>query len=429
MSIHEFIRKHAVKVNDGSGALVQCLSEEFSYILTAKHTLKSQNRVETWDGQALTILGIYYHREDCALLKISFVNDLPLVRFKSNKFDHKSEAIFGGFPGCRANEVTPEKRFQIYEGKVRQLDKEFYLTIEGLPPKAQIEGASGGGVYLIVNKKPYLIGVEIEMAGPQPQEPGVVLCYDMARFDEIVKTYDLPPILPSFLSCFSRIRPNTFNYTLNSTRVLNALRQQLHIKAEGLVREGIPKPYELLALYDKGLIVNGQADEAMYDLQLWSAYTEFFVLHSLLNDVKVMDLEYLKSMERTSRFVYSRSKDAWLQDLNNILSSARRLLDYGGVLVVSSGDVGSPPIADKSFIKYLVEDIGAPIAEYEDEDEDGARIDMGLESGDVPFSFALLGSLHRECITRNEQSFLGLDTIQLMELFKDKYADEFNKCK
>ncbi|HEE9787877.1 TPA: hypothetical protein R8F93_001895 [Enterobacter soli] len=427
MSIHEFIREHAVKVNDGSGVLVQCLSEEFSYILTAKHTLKPQNRVETWDGQPLAIIDIYHHSEDCALLTIPIVHDLSLVRFKSNKFDYKNGVIFGGFPNCRASETTPETRFRTYDGKVKQLDKAFYLTIDGLPPKSQIEGASGGGVYIIVGEKPYLIGVEIEMAGPQPQEPGVVLCYDMARFDEIVKEHNLPPILPSFLSCFSKIRPNTFNYTLNSPTILNVLRQQLHRKAEGLVRGGIPKPYELLALYDKGLIVTGQPDEAMYDLQLWSAYAEFFVLHSLLNDVKVMDLSYLKSMEKTSRFVYSRRKDGWLQDLNNIISSARKLLDNGGVLVVSSGDVGSPPIADKSFIKYLVENIATPSAEYED--EEGARIDMGLESGDIPFSFALLGSLHRECITRNEQAFLSLNTAQLMDLFKDKYADEFNKCK
>ncbi|PHX40346.1 hypothetical protein C1X89_04150 [Pseudomonas sp. GP01-A8] len=189
----------------------------------------------------------------------------------------------------------------------------------------------------------------------------------------------------------------------------------------------MPKPYELLALYDKSLIVNGQEDEAMYDLELWSSYAEYLILHSLLNDVEIMDLTYLKEMERVSRFVYSRSKEAWLQDLNNIISSARKLLDDGGVLVVSSGDVGSPPIADKNFIKYLVEDIAAPAAEYDD--DDGTRIDMGIESGDVPFSFALLGSLHRECITRNEQAFLGLNSLQLMELFKEKYSNEFNKCK
>ena len=254
------------------------------------------------------------------------------------------------------------------------------------------------------------------MAGPQPQEAGEVLCYDMGRFDELVIANNLSPILPSFLSCFTKIRPSTFNYTLNSSRVLQVLRRQLYLKADSLVRAGIPKPYELLALYDKGLVVNGQADQAIYDIELWSAFTEFLILHSLLNNVDVMDLNYLKGIERASRFVYSRNKDAWLQDLNNILASARKLLDDGGLLVVSSGDVASPPIANKDFIKYLVEDIAAPAAEYDG--DDGARIDMGLESGDVPFSFALLGSLHRECITRNEQAFLGLNPAQSMELLR-----------
>jgi hypothetical protein len=427
MSIHEFIREHAVKVNDGSGVLVHCLSEDYSYVLTAKHVVKAQNAVETWDGRPITVLDVYRHEDDCALLKVSYVPDLQSVRYKNNEFDYKGGAVFAGFPKCRASEDTPEQRFKSYEGKVKQFDKGFYLTLEGLPPQKHIEGASGGGVYLLVGKKPYLIGVEIEMAGPQPQEAGEVLCYDMGRFDELVKANGLSPILPSFLSCFTKISPSIFNYTLSSSKVLQVLRRQLYLKADSLVRAGIPKPYELLALYDKGLIVNGQADEAIYDIELWSAFTEFLILHSLLNEVDVMDLNYLKGIERASRFVYSRSKDAWLQDLNNILASARKLLDDGGLLVVSSGDVGSPPIANKDFIKYLVEDIAAPIAEYDG--DDGARIDIGLESGDVPFSFALLGSLHRECITRNEQAFLGLNPAQSMELFKEKYSDEFNKCK
>ncbi|WP_434568398.1 ABC-three component system protein [Pseudomonas sp. Z3-8] len=427
MSIHEFIREHAVKVNDGSGVLVHCLSEDYSYVLTAKHALKAQNAVETWDGRPITVLEVYPHKDDCALLKVSFIPNLQSVRYKNNKFDYKSEAIFAGFPEYRENEDTPEQRFKSYEGKVKQFDKGFYLTLEGLPPRGHIKGASGGGVYLLVGGKPYLIGVEIEMAGPQPQEAGEVLCFDMGRFDELVKANDLSPILPSFLFCFTKIRPSTFNYTLSSSRVLQILQHQLYRKADSLVRAGIPKPYELLALYDKGLIVNGQADEAIFDIELWSAFTEFLILHSLLNDVDVMDLNYLKGIERTSRFVYSRSKDAWLQDLNNILASARKLLDNGGLLVVSSGDVGSPPIANKDFIRYLVEDIGTPAAEYDG--DDGARIDMGLEGGDVPFSFALLGSLHRECITRNEQDFLGLNSAKSMELFKEKYSDEFNKCK
>lgn len=427
MSIHEFIRQHAVKVNDGSGALVHCLSEEYSYILTAKHNLKKQNNVKTWKGDQINVLQVYEHLDDCALLKIPLVADLPLIRYKNAELDYQADAVFAGFPGHRAGEKTAEERFKSFDGKAKQFESGFYLTIDGLPGKSLIDGASGGGVYLVAGGRPYLIGIEICMAGPQPKEPGVVSCYDLSRFDAIVKANNLSPILPSFLSCFTKVRLSTFNYTLNSQNILQVLRGQLHSKANKLVREGIPKPYELLALYDKGLIVNGQADNAIYDLELWSAYSEFLILHSILNDPPVMDLKYLQEMEKTNRFVYSRSKDAWLQDLNNILSSARKLLNDGGLLVVSSGDIESPPIPDKKFIKYLVENIAAPAAEYDD--DDGDRIDIGLEGGDIPFGFALLGSLHRECITRNEFAFAELNGSEMMKLLKDKYADEFNKLK
>jgi hypothetical protein len=427
MSILEFIREHAVKVNDGSGALVHCLSEEYSYILTAKHNLKAQNNVETWTGKPINVLEVYQHVDDCALLKIPFMDGLPLVRHKNTKLDYQAEVVFGGFPGHRASEKTAEERFKSYDGKAKQFESGFYLTIDGLPGKSLIDGASGGGVYLVAGERPYLVGIEIGMAGPQPKEPGVVSCYDLSRFDEIVNANNLSPILPSFLSCFKKIRSSTFNYTLNNKQILQELRNDLHAKVNKLVRDGMPKPYELLALYDKGLIVNGQADNAIYDLELWSAYSEFLILHSILNDVPVMDLKYLQEIERSNRFIYSRSKEAWLQDLNNILSSARKLLDDGGVLVVSSGDIESQPVPEKEFIKYLVENIAVPAAEYDY--DDGDRIDMGLEGGDIPFSFALLGSLHRECVTRNEYAFAGLNGSEIMRLLKDKYTNEFNKCK
>lgn len=427
MSILELIRDHIVKVNDGSGALVHCLSEDYSYILTAKHNLGKQNNVETWNGTKISVLQVYQHLDDCALLKIRFLDDLLLTRHNSTKLAYQAEVIFGGFPGHRANEKNVEDRFKLYDGKAKQFKSGFHLTIDGLPAKSLIDGASGGGVYFVAAGRPYLIGIEIGMAGPQPKEPGVVSCYDLSRFDEIVKDNDLSPILPSFLSCFNKIRSSTFNYTLNSKKILYALQGQLHSKVNKLVRSGMPKPYELLALYDKGLIVNGQAENAIYDLELWSAYSEFLILHSIVNDVDVMNVEYLQKMEKTNRFIYSRSKEAWLQDLNNILSSARKLLGNGGLLVVSSGDIESQPIPDKEFIKYLVENIAAPVAEYDG--DDGDRIDMGLESGDIPFGFALLGSLHRECVTKNEYAFAQLTGPEIMKLLKDKYANEFNKCK
>jgi len=454
MTIHEFIRMHAVKVNNGSGVLVNCLSDEFSYVLTAKHVIKPINKtldseknangkededqidfdnlidnvkVITWEGNIISVLGIYPGNNDCVLLQVPLVHNLPLIRFKNNEFDHKSNVIFGGFPNCRDSEKDPRNRFKTYEGKAEQVDKDFYLKIDGLPAKNLIEGSSGSGVYLIVSGKPYLIGVEIEMAGPQPEEPGVVLCYDMTRFDEIVEKNNLPAILPSFLSCFSKIKANTFDYKISDEDLLRSLRNQLHQRAQHLVNNGIPKPFELLKLYDKCLIVNGQNDNSIYDLDLWSAYSEFLVLHSLLNDENSVSMDYLKKIERNSRFVYSRSSDGWLKDINNIIFSARKLLDHGGMLVVSSKDNSSIPIADKDYIKYLVENITIPEIDYDD--VNAIDISEGIESGEIPFSFVLLGSLHNECVTRKPHLFLGKSKNQHLKILTDNYADEFKKCK
>jgi len=456
MTIHEFIRMHAVKVNNGSGVLVNCLSDEFSYVLTAKHVIKPKNKnldldknengredededeidfdnlidnvkVITWEGNIITVLAIYPGNNDSVLLRVPLVHNLPLIRFKNNEFDHNSNVIFGGFPKCRDREKDLGNRFKTYEGKAKQVDKNFYLTIDGLPPKKLIEGSSGSGVYLIVSGKPYLIGVEIEMAGPQPEEPGVVLCYDMTRFDEIVEKNNLPAILPSFLSCFSKIKANTFDYKISDENLLRSLRNQLHQRAQHLVNNGIPKPFELLKLYDKCLIVNGQNDDAIYDLDLWSAYSEFLILHSLLNDENSVSMDYLKQIEKSSRFVYSRSPDGWLKDINNIISSARKLLDHGGMLVVSSKDDSSIPIADKDYIKHLVENISIPEIDYDD--VNAIDISEGIESGEIPFSFVLLGSLHNECVTRKPHLFLGKSKNQHLKILTENYADEFKKCK
>ncbi|HEM8721890.1 TPA: trypsin-like peptidase domain-containing protein [Enterobacter hormaechei] len=427
MSIHEIIRKHAVKINEGSGVLVHCLCDDFSYILTAKHVLKKENQVEDWEGKPHQILEIYFHDDDCALLKIPPVGDLPLTRFKNNTFNYNTKGIFAGFPGYRSKDPNAAERFKTYDGNVKQTNEGFLLELDERPPKKFIDGASGGGVYIIEKGKPYLIGIEIRMSGPQPEEPGIVFCYDLQKFDEIVCENSLPPILPSFLSCFSMISPSIFHYTLNSELLITKLRNILDRETKKLIANGIPKPYEILELYDNSLIVKGQDDSAIYDLELWSTYAEFLVLHSLLNNIKQIDLNYLKSIEKKIRFVYSRDKEGWLLDLNNILYSARRLLDNGGILVVSSGDTGSLPVPDKALLKYLVENISIPIAEYDE--DDGARIDMGFESGEIPFSLALLGGLHRECVTRNESVLLITESSQLLKYLTGKYADEFNKCK
>lgn len=140
MSVHDFLMSHAVKVNEGSGVLVQSMSDEYSYVLTARHVLKDDDKLFLWDGTPVKSLGAYFLDEDCALIKVPVVEDLALTRFRSANIDYQAQAVFAGFPGYLKNEKTPVDRFRVYNGKLSSVADDYLLTIDNLPNKGLIEG-------------------------------------------------------------------------------------------------------------------------------------------------------------------------------------------------------------------------------------------------------------------------------------------------
>ena len=418
MSVHDFLISHAVKVNEGSGVLVQSMSDDYSYVLTAKHVLKEDDKLFLWDGTPVKSLGAYYLNEDCALIKVPVVEGLELTRFRSSNIEYQAQAVFAGFPGYLSNEKTPIEKFRAYNGKLSSVAEDYLLTIDNLPNRGLIEGASGGGVYVLVNQRPFLVAVEIEMAGPQPKEPGVVKCCKLSRFDEIISVNGFAPILPTFFECFRKLQNRTFQFDSAIPGSFNHLRSVLHSKVAEMIASGVPKPYQLLDKYKNDLIVVGQSDQAVYDIDLWTAYAEFLVLDMIMSENDNFNVARLQENERSRRIVYSRNEKNWLQDFSNILQSARKLLDDGGMLIVASKDNASAPVPCPIMISAILENITVPLSEDEDEDP---RIDVGIETGCPPYNFALLGSLQQRCIIKNEMPFRKAPPDQLIDILRGYY--------
>lgn len=419
MSVHDFLIRHAVKINEGSGVLVQSMSDEYSYVLTAKHVLAAVNSLSMWDGTPVEPLGVYSLDKDCAVIKVPYVESLSLTRFRSPDVEYQALAIFAGFPGYLNNTNSPAEKFRMYNGKINKVVDDYLLTLDNLPPKALIDGASGGGVYFLIGQQPFLIGVEIEMAGPQPQEPGVVKCYSLARFDEIVNANGFAPILPTFFECFRKLQNKTFQFDSAMPGSFNNLRRILHAKVTSMVAEGAPTPYELLDKYKDDLVVIGQSQQALYDIDLWTAFAEFLVIDMIMCGAQHFDAAHLLDLERRRRFVYSRHETNWMQDFSNILQSARKLLDDGGMLIVASKDNSSAPVPSLDMINAILENITSPLSDVSEDEE--PRIDMGIEMGSVPYEFALLGSLQRACITNNELAFRRAAPDQLVDILRGYY--------
>ena len=84
-------QRHTVKVNNGSGVLIQPMSPDYAYVLTAKHCLQLDkddsssafilnHRVLYFDGAELPVLGFICHdTKDVAILIVSPKPDHDLM--------------------------------------------------------------------------------------------------------------------------------------------------------------------------------------------------------------------------------------------------------------------------------------------------------------------------------------------------------------
>lgn len=88
----DFIRqKHSVKVNSGSGVLIQPMSPDYAYVLTAKHCLKVDSSnlnsddihphiILKDDGTSITVRDVIFHdTEDMAILIVDPDSTLELM--------------------------------------------------------------------------------------------------------------------------------------------------------------------------------------------------------------------------------------------------------------------------------------------------------------------------------------------------------------
>lgn len=82
MSFSEKCRKCSVKVDEGSGVLFQPMTEQYSYILTAKHNLydDDNNDQEVYS---------YTHPKDLSDIEIKHINNNVSIVIL-NKFEHSS---------------------------------------------------------------------------------------------------------------------------------------------------------------------------------------------------------------------------------------------------------------------------------------------------------------------------------------------------
>ena len=425
MTASEIMQSYCVRVNDGSGVLVNAMTQDYSYILTAAHVTKNvkDHVVIDYQGHNLHVLEVLTYPEskdveaipyDCAILKVEYQAGVEQKCIPASSLSLRSDLALVGFPGTERESSDPIKH---YDGHLTSVFNEHVIfTIEGVPGRGTIEGMSGGGIYHVQGKIPFLVGIEYRMDGTgQDQQYGRVQCYSLVRFKDIITEHASAPMIPAYLECFSSMRETIFTFNvIDQNNVLN-LKAALDSFADSLIASGMPPPYEVLQLYDLQLLVDSKQPSELTTRELWVAYLEFLVISALMDNVGVVDTYYIKSIERKRRLLYTSDGVNWVSRLEELLKTARRLLDKDGTIIVASPDAAAKLLPPNFMLERVINDIAVVPS------QGPFAIDAVESSIYTSFKLTHLEGLRKSCVIDNEFEYqVQAPGLAQLKLFRDK---------
>ena len=431
MTFSEIMQSYCVKVNGGSGVLVNAMTKEYSYVLTAAHVIRdiTDNEVTDYQGAPLKVLDVLpYPKEsdskpplhDCAILKVAYQERVAQKLYSASYLPNRADLTFVGFPETEKGSSDPIKH---YDGHMTSVVNELIIfTVDGVPGKGTIEGMSGGGLYHIENEIPVLVGVEFQMDGTgQDQQYGRLQCYSLVRFDEIITAHFSAKMLPAYLECFSNMLDKIFYFNVYEPTNVAALKSELKIAADYLIKKGLPPPHKVMEKYHSDLLVDSTKLYELKTHQLWVAYLEFLVISLLIDQSKEVNDAYLKDLERKRRLVYTSDGTNWISRLEELLKIARKLLDKNGTLIVASPE----PAACLLPPHFRLENVINNIAVVPNQGP-FPKIDSIEDEIYKSFKLTHLGALHNRCVKEIEDEYSNLQAGRSSDLLRGKLNEFIN---
>lgn len=422
MSVDEIIISYAVKVNSGSGVLVSALTQEFSYVLTARHVTAAGLEVSR-EGRKLNIIAPPYDHPDvdCSIIKVEYQADVN-QRVWTEPLPARARISYVGYPSLNLGTNRP---YKIYTGSPNDIaNQTIVCNLDGNPSQNSIEGMSGGGVYYVDNNTPHLWAVEARMDDEDENERyGRVRCFPISRFNEIIELHNLDKIAPFYMGCFSSLMEEIFSFNAANPSNVQKLRNKLSEQAEWLISNGLPAPHDLMMRYQRELLVgDDEPDVTVLDRELWISYFEFVIVCSILDGVNVIDEAYLVSLDRRRRFMYSSSPNNWLCKLSEIFKAAREMLEESGAMLINSPQENAVCVPDTEDLEEIIDDI-ASSPKY----RDLGRIDSAHGEIYRTYSIAHLKGLRNDYVLNKHREYGKSPTSQQLNILKGYYGSAIKK--
>ncbi|MDF5636487.1 serine protease [Vibrio parahaemolyticus] len=433
MTISEIMQSHCVKVNGGSGVLVNAMTREYSYVLTAAHVIPEiQDDIAVYDYQdnPLELLSVLIPAEwresksdryDFAILKVGYQEQVAQKCLPASDLTDRASLTLVGFPETERDSSNPIKEYTGH--KVSVANELVIMSLDGTPGTTTIRGMSGGGIYHVQDDTPLLIGVEFQMDGTgSEQQYGRTQCHSLVRFEEIITENSSAPMIPAYLECFSNMRNRIFSFNVIEPSNVSNLKLELAGAAEYLIKNGLLPPYKVMEQYQSDLLVDPTKLGELKTYELWVAYLEFLVISVLIDQSGSADDAYLKSLERRRRLIYTSDGTNWISHLEDLLKIARRLLDKDGTLIVASPELAAKVLPPTFRLEKVINNISVVPNQGP-----FPTIDSSESALFTSFKLTHLEGLRNKCVVDIEDEYPNLQpSRQHSDLLREKLSEIIN---
>ena len=415
-------QKHSVIVNDGSGVLIQPMSIEYTYVLTAKHCIqedkdnpksriRQHHTVFSAEGKEITVLEYIYHEtKDIAILivKPQSKHDL-MVSYES--LDVNDQVWLCGFPEDR-RELKGDEYSSLLFNYEKMINESLILAPDTLGVTASnIVGFSGGGLFTLggQDKAELLCAIETKMHGNLNREyHGKISAIPISEFEQLIedthKLYSgrsLAPLLPLHLSSFEHLLQFSFNVLRGCADDdgLNLLQGCLRETATENIKVNL-FPHEILVKFKKYLKVHNRPEHELRSRELWVSLLELLVISILIDKPKTVDLTYLEAMLKSRRLMYIGGSGTWREYLTDILQSGLENLNQNGIIVTKTLTKSHKACFTKKFLDkaWKHTNIGRPLS-------NPRKIITANKNLSKIHSIVDLAALHTECIEAKEDVY------------------------
>jgi hypothetical protein len=436
-------REYVVIVNGGSGCLMHSMTDEYMYVLTAKHNINNNNNLEkityfifrenNWVEKNLQI-GLLTEGEnyfphldkDIAILKIQFLQDYKELYRLDCLAEDKNDFHLLGYPEIRRkgnpqniNEwFRRDNNLQINDPRN---NGQFEAAIPGSPTINEVRGDSGGCLMKIINDKLYVAGIQNSMADANEQL-GRVRFTTLNSFDEIIKLYPekLAPIFPCYLKSFSFLKNEAFNlYAGFADENIKYVKNYLKNKTQEVVTSPLT-PIGIKKMFENRLLLFNQTDEVLQSKSVWVIWLEFLTILNILKNENCTE-DNVKDVFNSIRLICSDSQRDWSEELTNIVYSDYRELKKNGTVVIG---ISKPPADDETYIleKKIPHIANAIKAEKQELDRSLLRIDDGINFPLEDYRFIHIEYFKKQAIIKKHADYAEIeDDAILLEKLKTEY--------